>query len=95
MTIIATIGATALWLMYAWLLAAICGAYMSNRKGYGERPGLASGVVAAVIGTAVWSFIPAREDSVWKHQGPGTLGMIISVLAPLATIAVVVLAATS
>ena len=31
------IGATALWLMYAWLLAAIVASYLSGRKGYGEK----------------------------------------------------------
>ena len=31
------IGSNALWLMYAWLLAAIVASYLSGRKGYGEK----------------------------------------------------------
>ena len=37
------IGATALWLMYAWLLAAIVASYLSGRKGYTEKAGTMSG----------------------------------------------------
>ena len=33
------IGATRLWLMYAWLLAAIVASYLSGRKGYSEKSG--------------------------------------------------------
>ena len=64
------IGATALWLMYAWLLAAIVASYLSGRKGYSERAGLASGLVLHVIGVIVWLVIPAKEHSKWKTVGP-------------------------
>jgi len=64
------IGATALWLMYAWLLAAIVASYLSGRKGYSERAGLASGLVLHVIGVIIWLFIPAKEYSKWKTVGP-------------------------
>jgi hypothetical protein len=64
------IGATALWLMYAWLLAAIVASYLSGRKGYSERAGLASGLVLHVIGVIVWLLIPAKEHSKWKTVGP-------------------------
>jgi hypothetical protein len=64
------IGATALWLMYAWLLAAIVASYLSSRKGYSEKAGLASGLLLHVIGVIIWLVIPAKEHSRWKTVGP-------------------------
>jgi hypothetical protein len=64
------IGATALWLMYAWLAAAIVASYLSNRKGYGEKPGLASGLLLHVIGVIIWLVVPAKAHSKWKMIGP-------------------------
>ena len=66
----AEIGATSLWLLYAWLIGAAAAAYLSHRKGYGERPGLAAGLILSVIGVIIWAVIPAREDSLWKKVGP-------------------------
>ena len=37
MTVIALLGAKALWLLYAWLASAIVASYLSERKGYGEQ----------------------------------------------------------
>ncbi len=70
MTPIALIGAGALWLTYAWLLSAIVASYLSNRKGYGERWGLAAGMLLTVVGVLIWLVFPARQDSRWKLQGP-------------------------
>ena len=64
------IGATALWLMYAWLLAAIVASYLSGRKGYSEKAGLAAGLLLHVIGVILWLIIPAKEHSKWKTVGP-------------------------
>ena len=64
------IGATALWLMYAWLAAAIVASYLANRKGYSEKSGLASGLLLHVIGVIIWLVIPAQEHSKWKSVGP-------------------------
>ena len=64
------IGATALFLLYAWLLAAIIASYLSGRKGYGEKAGLASGLILHVIGVIVWLVWPAKETSKWKTIGP-------------------------
>jgi hypothetical protein len=64
------IGATALWLMYAWLLAAIVGSYLSSRKGYGEKPGLAAGLLLHVIGVIIFLVMPAKPHSKWKTVGP-------------------------
>ena len=71
----ATIGVKALYLLLAWLIGAATSAYLSERKGYGERPGLASGLLLNVIGIVIWLVLPAREDSLWKKVGPfGTGG---------------------
>lgn len=70
MTVIAVLGMKALWLLYAWLASAIIAAWLSERKGYGEKPGLASGLLLSVIGVLIWLVWPARRDSRWKLQGP-------------------------
>ncbi len=64
------IGAWALFLMYAWLAAAIVAAYLANRKGYSERTGLASGLILHVIGVIIWLVVPAKSHSKWKTVGP-------------------------
>jgi hypothetical protein len=69
-TVLAVIGAKALYLTFAWLASAIAASWLSDRKGYGERPGLAAGLLLNVIGVVVWLVWPAREDSRWKVQGP-------------------------
>jgi len=66
----AEIGSIALWLTYAWLASAIAGAYLSSRKGYGERPGLASGLLLNVVGVVVWLAWPPRDGSMWRTHGP-------------------------
>ena len=70
MTIFALLGAAALWLTYLWLLAAIVASYLSERKGYGEKLGLAFGLLLSVIGTVIWLFLPAKPESKWKQIGP-------------------------
>jgi hypothetical protein len=75
MTVFALLGSTALFLTYAWLLSAIVSSYLSDRKGYGEKPGLASGLLLNAIGVVIWLAWPARENSMWKKVGPiGTGG---------------------
>ena len=70
MILMAALGAKALYLLYAWLASAIIAAWLSDRKGYGEKPGLASGLLLSVIGVLLWLVWPARRDSRWKLQGP-------------------------
>jgi hypothetical protein len=70
MTIFALLGSTALWLLYAWLLSAIIASYLSGRKGYGERVGLAFGLLLNFIGVIIWLFVPPRKESLWKKVGP-------------------------
>ena len=67
--VIAAIGAKALYLLYAWLASAIISSYLSERKGYGEKPGLGTGLLLSVVGVLIWLVWPARPDSRWKLQG--------------------------
>jgi hypothetical protein len=67
---LAVIGARALWLTYLWLASAIVTSYLSSRKGYGEKLGLAFGLLLTVIGVLIWLIWPAKRDSRWKLQGP-------------------------
>jgi hypothetical protein len=80
-TYLAVIGATALWLTYLWLASAIVASYLSARKGYGEKPGLASGLLLSAVGVIVWLLWPAKADSRWKLQGPiGSKGKTVAEL---------------
>jgi hypothetical protein len=65
----AAIGAKALYLLYAWLASCIAASYLSDRKGYGEKAGLGTGMVLSVLGVIIWLLWPARPDSRWKLQG--------------------------
>ncbi|MEA2331953.1 MAG: hypothetical protein QOH58_2091 [Thermoleophilaceae bacterium] len=70
MTLYALLGSKALWLLYAWLLSAIVASYLSERKGYGSKVGLAFGLLLSAVGAIIWLLVPARPDSRWKLQGP-------------------------
>jgi hypothetical protein len=70
MTVLALLGSTALWLLYAWLLSTIVASYLSERKGYGSKIGLAFGLLLSAVGALIWLLMPARADSRWKLQGP-------------------------
>jgi hypothetical protein len=70
MTVVAILGTKALWLLYLWLGSAIVASYLSERKGYGSKVGLAFGLLLSVVGALVWLLVPARPDSRWKLQGP-------------------------
>jgi len=69
MTILALIGAKALWLLWIWMASAIAASWLSNRKGYGEKAGLASGLLLSAVAVIVWLVIPAKADSRWKADG--------------------------
>jgi hypothetical protein len=64
------VGVLALYLLLLWLGSAIVGTYISERKGYGDKPGLASGLLLSVIGAAAWLLVPAKSESDWKVIGP-------------------------
>ena len=55
------LGALALYLTFAWLASAIVCAYLSDRKGYGERPGLASGLLLNVVGIVDLGLLPGED----------------------------------
>jgi hypothetical protein len=58
MTVIfALLGAKALYLMFAWLASAIVGSWLSARAGYGEKAGLATGLLLTFAGAAIWLLI--------------------------------------
>jgi hypothetical protein len=66
----AFIGATALYLLFAWLLSAAAGSWLSDRKGYGERVGLTFGLLLSAVGLLIVLLLPARPGSAWKVEGP-------------------------
>jgi hypothetical protein len=78
---LAVIGSKALWLTYIWLGSAIAASYLSARKGYGDKLGLAFGLLLSAIGAVIWLLWPAKPDSRWKLQGPfGTGGKTVAEL---------------
>jgi hypothetical protein len=68
--IFALIGIKALYLLFAWLLSASIGSWMSERKGYGEKLGLAFGLLLTVLGLLIVLLLPGRPGSAWKIDGP-------------------------
>jgi hypothetical protein len=67
--VFAALGAKALYLLYVWLGSAIVASYLSERKGYGSKVGLAFGLLLSAVGALIWLLVPARADSRWKLQG--------------------------
>jgi hypothetical protein len=61
---------TALYLLLIWLASTVAASWLSERKGYGEKPGLAAGLFLSAVGALLWLVWPARRDSKWKIQGP-------------------------
>jgi hypothetical protein len=68
--IFALIGIKGLYLLFAWLLSAAIGGWMADRKGYGERVGLAFGLLLTVLGLLIVLILPGRPGSAWKIEGP-------------------------
>jgi hypothetical protein len=66
---IGTIGAKALYLLFLWLISAAAGAWLSDRKGYGERVGLTLGLLLSIVGLLVVLLLPARPGSRWRVDG--------------------------
>jgi len=65
-----TIGALALYLLFAWLISAAAGAWLTGRKGYGERVGLMLGLILTVAGLLIALLLPSRPGSKWRREGP-------------------------
>jgi hypothetical protein len=70
MTVLALIGAKALYLLFIWLASAIAAQWLSERKGYGEKVGLACGLLLSVVGVVVVLALPPRPNSAWRKEGP-------------------------
>jgi hypothetical protein len=68
--VFALLGSKALYLTYVWLLSSVAASWLSERKGYGSKPGLAFGLLLTFVGVIIWLLVPARADSRWKVQGP-------------------------
>jgi hypothetical protein len=69
MTVYAAIGAKAVYLLFIWLLSAVVGSWVSDRKGYGERVGLAFGLILSAIGLVIVLLLPGRPGSRWNTEG--------------------------
>jgi hypothetical protein len=69
MIVVAVIGAQALYLLFVWLLSAAIGSWVSERKGYGEKVGLAFGMILSAIGLVIVLLLPGRPGSKWKTEG--------------------------
>ncbi len=67
---LALLGAKSLYLLMGWLACAIVASYLSERKGYTEKSGLAAGLILYPIGVLIFLFAPAKKDSAWKRFGP-------------------------
>ena len=69
MTILAAIGAKALYLLFIWLVSAAAAAWLADRKGYGERVGLTFGLILSAVGLLIVLLLPGRPGSRWKTEG--------------------------
>jgi hypothetical protein len=64
-----TIGVTALYLLFSWLISAAGAAWVADRKGYGERVGLTFGLILSALGLLIVLALPGRPGSAWKLEG--------------------------
>jgi hypothetical protein len=78
---IAALGASALYALFAWMASAIAASQLSGEKGFGERIGLACGLVLAPIGLLIWLIVPGKPISDWKVRGPSTAAIVILALS--------------
>jgi hypothetical protein len=67
--ILAAIGVKAYYLLYVWLASAWACSWLSERKGYGEKWGLGTGLLTSAVGVIVWLIVPARPLSKWAQRG--------------------------
>jgi hypothetical protein len=65
-----TIGAVALYLLFVWLISAVGSAWLTERKGYGERLGLLFGLLLSAVGLVLALLLPGRPGSTWRREGP-------------------------
>ena len=67
LVIFAAIGYKALLLVYLWLGSAIVASILSKSKGYGEKPGLGTGLLLTVLGPIIWLFVPPKDETAEWH----------------------------
>ena len=71
LVVFADIGARALLLMYIWLASAITAAELSRSKGYGEKPGLGTGLLLSALGPIIWLVVPPKDElAEWHTRKP-------------------------
>ena len=71
LVIFAAIGYKALLLLYLWLLSAIFASVLSKSKGYGEKPGLGTGLLLSALGALIWLFVPPKDEiAEWHTRKP-------------------------
>src|SRR5262249_8682207 len=75
MTILATIGAKGLYLLFAWLLSAAIGSWLSSRKGYGERVALTFWLLLSGVRVITVLLLPWGRGSAWREEGPLPKGL--------------------
>ena len=63
------VGASALYFLFAWLISAAAAAWVSERKGYGERVGLTFGLILSAAGLLIVLLLPGRPGSKWRVDG--------------------------
>jgi len=78
MTVLAVIGESALYLLYGWLLSAIVASFLSGKKGYGERIGLACGLLLSVLAVLIWLLVPSKPTSDWGRRKAARKGSAAS-----------------
>jgi hypothetical protein len=66
--ILGAFGVKAFYLLYVWLASAWAASWLSDRKGYGEKWGLGTGLLLSAVGVIIWLLIPARELSKWNQR---------------------------
>ena len=65
----AAIGGKVLLLLFVWLISGSAGAWLAQRKGYGERTGLTLGLLLPILGLLIILLLPARPGSRWRAEG--------------------------
>lgn len=70
-TVFAAGGAIYLLLLYVWLLSTIIAQELSRSKGYGEKPGLGTGLLLSALAPIIWLVIPPKDENAeWHHRKP-------------------------
>jgi hypothetical protein len=64
-----TIGPIVIYFLFLWLASAAGSAWLTDRKGYGERLGLLLGLVLSALGLGLALLLPGRPGSTWRREG--------------------------